>query len=264
MKRFTAVFLTICLGVFSSAGAQEKAPAKTQTRSERVSKSFQFGIELRQYKYEEPGFVEHNGLLYGFWGEWLWRSAMGSGRTNADILFGTLKYDGALCDISNNCTPYTANTKDIIAKGSIRLEFPLATSTNLITGIGGRYLYDKGEGIGFYQRTGTWLFLPAGVNFNLETSVGKLIFEAEYDYIFYGNFRSNLSEVGSSFTDLTHTQTGYGLYLSTGLQFNDFSISGFYELWDLNESNTVESNGLFFIEPKNDSKAFGVKAGFRF
>ena len=264
MKLQFAVILTICLGLLLPIQAQERPSKKAATKIEKNFKSFDFGLELRQYKYVEPGFVEHNGLLYGVWGEWLWQSAMGSGRTYGNLLFGALSYEGALCDNSNNCTPYSASTNDIIAKGATRLEFNVTSGLNLFAGLGGRYLYDKGEGVGFYQRIGTWLFLPVGVNYGFDTSLGKIILDAEYDLIFYGSFRSNLSAVSSSFKDLTHTQSGHGLALSSTLQLEDYSLGAYYELWDLNESNTLESNGLFFIEPKNNSQSFGLKVGLKF
>lgn len=260
MSRIAAFFLFLCLGILilsSPAMAQEK-----QHKSQ--AKNFQIGAELRQYHYTEPGYVDHTGLMYGFWGEWLWNSALGKGRTVGDFVFGSLNYDGALCDASNKCTPYKSSTKDYITKISTRLEYSLNSNTSLFSGLGLRYLYDKGVGIGFYQRTGTWFYLPLGGYINFETSIGTLVLDLQYDFIVYGNFRSNLSDVSSSFTDLSHSQSGYGLSAEGGLKLDDYSVSAFYQLWDLNESDTVVSNGLYFIEPKNNSTSFGLKLGYRF
>ncbi|MEK6627725.1 MAG: hypothetical protein AABY53_03795 [Bdellovibrionota bacterium] len=273
--RLLAFFtLTVCLGFSCFSESQEKplieekntikaaavqAPKKNQHKKQ--SKSLLVGVEVRNYVYSEPGFVSHVGQFFGIWGEWHWSSFVGDGKVYGNFLYGLLTYDGALCDISNNCTPYSSKTTDYIAKINSRLELKLGQSFYLIAGLGYRYLYDRGEGVGFYTRRGNWIYLPLGAGFKS----GKFLFDLEYDLIVNGNFKSNLSEVSSTFTDLTHTQKGYGLLLTIGyLLKENWNVHGIYESWNLEESDLAASGGAFFVEPKNKSEVFGLKVGYFF
>ncbi len=91
-------------------------------------------------------------------------------------------------------------------------------------------------------------------------------FELEYDWVMYGRFVSNLSEVSSTFADITHQQNkGYGLLFTAGLQLSrQWTVYGFYESWNLDQSDVVQSKNFFFIEPQNYSQSFGLKAGYHF
>lgn len=267
MKCLWLILLTLCLGVSSYCFAQEaKAIPVRKKIVKKEAKAFLLGTELRQYKYVEPGYVEHSGLMYGVWGEWYWSSALGDGKVSGNMLFGALDYDGALCNSSNVCTPYQAKTNDVIARLSTRLEFKLNSNFQLEAGVGYRYLYDKGEGIGFYQRTGQWIYFPLGMGFNMDSSAGKFLFNLEYDFLAYGSFKSNLSEAGAGYDDLTHPQNaGYGLIISTGLEFTEeWSGQLFYESWNLDETEPITSGGSSFVEPKNNSQSYGLKLGYKF
>ena len=269
MKSFQLVLLTICLGYYNVCRAQDRAidikkttnPEKIKIEKNIAPKYFLIGADLKDYKYSEPGFVSHVGLLYGLWGEWYWTSAIGEGKLYGNFIFGSLSYDGALCDLSNKCSAYTSKTNDIIAKINTRLQRNLNNNIYIFAGFGYRYLYDRGEGIGFYTRTGNWAYLPLGANFKF----GNIFFELEYDFIIYGNFKSNLSEVSSKFSDLTHAQQGYGLLFTAGYQINDtWSIYSTIEIWNLDESEPVASGGSLFVEPKNSSQSLGLKLGYLF
>lgn len=266
-------FLFSGLGISSLAKASE-LPAtmpvvveKSQNKEKKIqkksqsAKNFLIGSEIRDYKYSEPGFVSHTGLLYGVWGDWYWGSRLGNGKTHAEFLYGSLFYSGALCDLSNNCTAYSSTTQDFITKVNTRLEYSLKESLLLFLGIGHRFLYDRGNGVGFYTRTGNWVYLPLGAGFQYR----KFLLDIEYDLIVYGSFKSNLSEVSTTFTDLTHSQKGYGLVLSLGYELNElWSLQGIYESWNLDESDPVASGGSLFVEPKNNSQSVGLKLGYFF
>lgn len=230
------------------------------------SRAITLGTELRYYNYTEPGVVSHTGALYGVWGEWLWHSFIGDGRLKGNAIFGSITYDGALCDINgNNCTPYTANTNDIITKVSSRLELSPTKLFKLYGGVGLRYLYDKGEGTGFYQRTGTWIYIPIGFESKFSIAKHNIVIDLEYDAIVSGQMKSGLSEIDSSLSDITHKQTGYGYALDIGYVVSKkWILSAFYEAWVLNRSDVVQTNGLFFVEPENRSNSFGVKIGLDF
>lgn len=262
---FSILILTVCLGFGFMSKADErkieekKSQVKEFTKQESVS--FLIGAGVRQYKYTEPGVVVHEGVLFDLWGEWYWTSAIGNGKLYGNILYGSLTYDGSLCDLSKNCRPYTSSTTDVIARVNSRLEYNLSKSFYVFGGAGYRFLYDRGDGSGFYTRTGNWVYLPLGGVFKY----GKMSLDLEYDLIVYGSFRSNLSEAVSEYSDLVHTQKGYGLLLTAGYQLNaSWGLYAAYELWDLDETDPETTANASFVEPKNNSQSFELKIGYSF
>ena len=251
MRLLTPILLTLCLGQLAFGKAKKE------------TKDFQAGLKLEQYEYLEPSIdVQHKGLLYGVWGEWLWGSALGNGRTTGDLVTGTIDYSGGYYE-AGNYFPDTATTFDVITKVSSRLEYPVAPGANIFAGLGARYLYDLGNKSYFYRRTGKWVFIPLGGNIELETSIGKIFFDLQYDFIVYGNMHSQLSDAIPA-PDVDHSQSGSGLSLTAGLQNEQYSAALFYEKWSLNESNTVVADGVPYIEPENSSTAVGLKLGYKF
>lgn len=265
-------FWFICLLILSLAGVSQSNAQDSQELTQTPKKFIKqkktqndkpilVGAELRYYQYSEPELaLTHTGLLYGAWGEWNWTSAIGDGKLYGNFLYGVIDYDGALCNKLNVCTPHQAKTTDMISKINTRLFFSVTPEFKGFAGLGYRYLYDLGQGTGFYTRTGNWLYLPLGAELNFE----KFKFEIEYDLIGYGTIMSNLSEASSTYQDLTLNQKGYGLLLSASYDFSsDWSIKGLYELWFLDTSNSMTSGGKTFYEPQNSSQSISVGVGYK-
>lgn len=279
MKNLFLVVLTVCLGFGLKVGAQDKSAPSTRTARivkpprelqklpPKEKKNLIIGVEARNYTYTEPGFVSHAGYLFGAWGEWNWNSALGAGKALANLLFGALSYEGQACNLSGtSCTPLSATTNDMIIKVGVRLEKELDPAFRVFYGGGFRYLFDKGEGPSFYTRTGEWIFLPVGLNFKTETSLGNLFLEVEYDYTIYGVMKSSLSEVSSTLNDITSNQKGgYGLVISGGVNLSENLITALiYESWNANDSDIMASGGQNFREPANSSQAMGLRVGYAF
>ncbi len=250
----------------SVSAAQERA----EERAEK--KAFLIGFESRYYRYSEPSIpVIHAGLLYGVWGEWYWSSALGNGKLYGNLLYGYLDYDGASYDPdTDSSTLLTSKTNDWISKINSRLEYKLNEFLYFFAGAGFRYLYDRGEDVGrtsFYTRIGNWAYLPLGGGLKYE----NFLLELEYDLIVYGNIKSNLSEVKSSYANLSHSQSGHGLLLTAGYQLNNsWSLRGIFESWDLDETSKLHfgwnssGNPLFGEEPENSSQSYGIRLGYLF
>ena len=287
MKSIALLTLAFCLGFSTYNEAHAQAPQATGSTSKKKEKLAEndgpiaidvpqkskprqrdvvyLGGDMRTYHYGEPGFVDHSGFMFGAWLEYIMPLSFGQLAAGGNILMGALKYEGALCDISNNCTPYESTTREIISKVKAKLHWDISENFSLFGGVGYRYLQDKGEGIGFYTRTGAWAFVPIGVAASYEMSPkNKIIAEVQYDYIIFGGLRSNLSEASSAFTDIAHKQSGYGLSYNAGYEMDNWLMSLYFESWNLNESDVVESSGFFFVEPSNKSESFGTKVGFKF
>ena len=261
------------LGFHFEAAAQISAGKEIEIvkPAAKASRSFLIGAELRHYTYDEPGFVQHTGLLYGFWGEWYWSSGLGNGKLYGNAVFGTIDYDGSRTDTNTGVTTeYKAKTDDIIAKVASRFEFKLNKSFQLFAGGGYRYYRDMGQGSSFYLRSGQGVFIPVGAEVNFNTSVGRFYLEAEYDQVVWAQIKSNLSEAVSSYPDLTLAQTGYGMVLAAGYKFNpDWMLQVLYEKWHLNESEssgpvTTSQGTVTFNEPENDATSFGLRLGYLF
>jgi hypothetical protein len=257
MKNLAFILLTICLGFGSVSNSEEKSvePIPKMTKKlnpKSAAKSFVLGGELRSYRYEESR-VTHSGLLYGIWGEWFWSSALGYGKLYGNLLYGTIDYDGYACNADGTvCNPLKAPTTDLITRIASRLEMKLGHNFEVFAGIGGS----------FYTRTGQWGFIPLGGILKQ----GKFQFELEYDLVFYGSVKSNLSEAISTLPDIESKQSGGGgLILTSGYRFNDeFIVHAFYENWNMPDSASVIVGTLKFTEPENKSQSFGFRLGFLF
>lgn len=260
------MFLFLCFIFVSFSVVAQEQPSVEETSSSSGS-HLTVGGEIRHYRYVEPGLIQHTGILYGVWVNWFWQSKYFKGVIDANLISGSLKYDGALCDINTNvCTDYSARTYDLIHRVTHRFEYAINSDFTAFAGGGFRYLYDKGDGTGFYTRTGTYLFLPVGVryqnsNFSLDT---------EYDIFLGGTMVSKLSDVNSGYSDVTNTQkSGYGVQVTAGYHTN-LSYYLFYETWNVRDSDVVEMkingnpSGIGITEPKNFSESWGFKVGWVF
>ena len=265
-------FLATALGRDLADQCDPASDANAGLRSYAVEKktyAFALGFDLRNYKYEEPGFVEHNGLMFGLYAQLEANfSNSGTGYFETSLHYGKLTYKGALCDTGTGiCSPYeTSNQTDIISRTVGIYYLPMSGALSVGGGLGLRYLQDTVSEKGFYARIGTWGFLPIAtkIDFPMAPNIRGL-FELEYDYVFYGGIRSNLSQVSSSFEDVYMHQSGYGINLNFGAVIAGMlQTSLYYQTWNLNESDSVVSGGLQFVEPKNNSTSIGVKLGYKF
>lgn len=271
MRNWFCILFSISLAFGFEIKAQEPAtspapntyPNKTKKVIRLKRQELAIGGELRSYKYSEPGFVTHEGFMYGGYADYLYRfTPSTSVNVAGNLIFGTLNYDGGLCDSMGNCEPYKSTTNDLIMRGHSRVHINPNSNTSLQIGLGLRYLSDKGQGQGFYQRTGTWFYVPVAVGLKVPLAdKSKLNFLAEYDVIVSGGMKSNLSEVDTKYSDVYMAQTGGGLVLKAGYDWNQFKISAVYESWSLNESSPVTTGGSTFVEPKNESQSFGLQLG---
>lgn len=266
MKFSVFVLLTFCLGFPLLLNAQE-TPAQPVSkpviyRTKALPKSFVVGAEIRSYRYTENR-VTHSGLLYGVFGEWYWSSIFGNGKMYGSLLYGSINYDGYVCNIDGtNCRSLSAPTTDMIGRIASRFEWALNRNFEFFVGAGYRYLYDRGEGSSFYTRTGQWIYLPIG----MMARYGKFFMELEYDLYIAGNMKSNISEAVSTLPDIDSKQTnGGGLILTSGYKINEsLNIYAFYESWSLGDSEKVVVGANTFTEPKSETQSFGLKLGLLF
>lgn len=240
------------------------------------------GVSLQNYRYVEPGLISHNGILLGAWLNWDYKLIpQYSGKILADLATGNIDYDGALCDVdTNKCVDYKAKTNELIFKISHRFNFEVYQKINLFLGYGYRYIYDKGEGTGFYRRIGQYWLLPVGVSASIPWAEMQTSFmmDFEYDFFVSGAIESFLSDVNHAYSDIKHEQNqGNALRITFGFEPDvteknplPWKVYLFYEKWLIGESDRVQlfisgqPSPNFFREPENRSEAIGVKIGWSY
>jgi hypothetical protein len=243
--------------------------------------SLKVGAGLSYYRYVEPGLISHTGMLIGAWANWDYKLMSGlKGQIFADLMTGTLNYDGAICDIKTNaCTSYKAKTNLLLLKTSHRFTYQLQNDWAILTGLGYRYLFDKGEGPAFYRRIGNYVYLPVGFNYqHAMDERAVLSFDFEYDYFLTGQMESKLSDVNSTWDDVRHKQNKGSAYkiaigyepLYLGSSTRPVSVYLVYEYWSIADSDSAEliingkGSGNYFIEPKNFSELIALKAAWSY
>lgn len=294
MKNFFFAVLTVCLVFSASVKAQEifiptssefekqnqkkevkqqkeKVVKKTEEKIKQQKKlnSLLVGLDLRSYNYDEPDInVKHKGLMYGGWFDFSKSTSIGVFVLKSNFTYASnLTYEGILCDSQTftNCNPYTSNNStELIVKTNAEYQYVVSDFFSLKAGLGYRYLSDSNSDPGFYLRTGGWGYIPLTVQFNNQISSNmNLKIELEYDYIFYGGIKSNISEADPSFEDVYHTQTGNGLNLNGWIRYNQkYSFGAFFETWTLNETEMLFQGSNGFQEPANTGQAIGLRVGY--
>ena len=138
----------------------------------------------------------------------------------------------------------------------------------LFIGLGGRYLYNasgymlSSTGHAGYDRISRYLYVPIGIRSTNVVGKEIRVFTIEYDYFLQGIQESKLSQVSSSYNDITNSQeNGYGIKITAGFFNQDLNLDGyeFYlDLWEIDDSKPSAG----FYEPKNTTTEFGVRYYF--
>ncbi len=258
------ILLMVGFSPFLKAQSDLVAPTKI------FFKPFQFGVQLENYRYVEPGLISHSGLLFGIHGSAAWAySENAGGFILGEINSGELNYDGALCDVNTNvCTEYKAKTNDVILRLTHRFDYAVSNQFHFFAGPGFRCLIDRGQGAGFYTRMASYLFLPAGITL----AADNYSFEFEYDFFMKGMIKSHLSEVNSTYEDITHSQeNGKAFRVMASGRFTNVTtvplvLSLYYEKRELPSSEPKElringlQSGKFYKEPENITEVLGFRA----
>jgi len=238
--------------------------------------SWDIGPEIYSFKYEEPGYMEEEGVFYGVRFGYTSRSWVPASpkespsdggamfRAEGRFAFGQVDYDGALMD----GTPLTYdNQDDFVFEGRLLLggdRMGGNVLNTLYAGIGYRYLYDDlgSGGLGGYERESNYLYVPLGYQFDSSHKVGwSFGFGDEFDIFIIGEQRSHLSDLDPILPDVDNRQnSGYGYRASLRFQHKSkdaiFTIEPFFRYWDIEDSE-FEYGVLF--EPANETTEIGIQ-----
>ena len=195
---------------------------------------------------------------------------------------GRLDYDGSLCNIkTEQCSDLKAKTQLVIFKVAHHFKFEFKPEAFIYLGLGYKYLYDKGEGLGFYGRLGQYIYLPIGIYYRLPQwgTFQKLGLSVEYAPTLLGGIDTFMSDVNSTYSNLRFDQNkakAYKFTLSYQPKMRLFNFSEdwilqfYFEKWDIEQSNKVEllvsnvRSGKYYIEPANYSENTGLRVGFHY
>lgn len=259
-----------------STPASKKSPKSAPVRKKSTQDSFVLGFDMRQYKYEEPDLVTHQGLMFGATAKYLLVYQSGELNFNTEMLYGQLNYDGSITKSDgmggSTVEPIQVTNTDFFSKTNALWQWtPLGPGSPLLLkiGLGLRFLSDNYTDSGFYQRTGLWGYVPLGVEvrskFNRDTQVS---FGLMYQQIVYGGINSKLSELGiNGLDDIYFKQNGHGLELEAGVIYKKtYHIAAYFEGWYMSDSDIASAPALgtsaTLQEPENSAISYGIRLGY--
>ena len=246
------------------------------------------GTEISNRKYEEPGVMEQEGIMYGLLGSYTYRNSVVL-RAEGLYSFGEVDYknSGTLNDIDDYVLEF---------RGLAGYDHPLSETSTLTPyiGIGYRYLNDAMGGkvtstnaVG-YDRESQYIYSPIGVEIAAPLKNNWSIMTIlEYDIFWWGQQKSHLSDARLfsgvwgwyTYNDVENDQDGgYGIRGSVEFQKKgeklDFVIEPFIRYWNIKKSDdqtqtVLSENALWlitstFTEPKNETTEIGIKFAVKF
>lgn len=242
-----------------------------------VKKGISVGYQYGFVEYLEPGLMKEFGSLHGINFSYDWTLSSHYIRFESDLSAGNLTYSGRTW----GGTPVTSGTKDWILNlrglSAWTHHFSASTMANWYAGLGYRYLNDKIQGSGGYERETTYVYFPVGVGLTRQLNSGWSIgTNFEYDVFLTGRVKSHLSDSSSGIADVENTQSaGFGARVNMNLR-KDFrtyaiKIQPYYQYWHIKNSDLVQmksqsgqvivsDNGspMGVLEPENNSKMIGL------
>ena len=143
------------------------------------------------------------------------------------------------------------------------------------SGAGVRALFNDARGITStgaigYRRDSSYVYLPLGIThrIGLGASDARLSTTMEYDHFMEGQQVSHVTDAGAD-TDLKNYQRrGFGVRLMLAYETEDWSLGGFYNYWNIQQSEDSTFISLPYIvtgyEPLNITREVGLQLKYRF
>lgn len=233
---------SLALGLFkTTAWAQE-----TLTPS-----SMKWGISAGWNQYKEPGLMQLSGPETGVHGQINTENNL---QFEGEILFGRQHYDstqsGSMDNVGNIQSAWRLLTP-VLGDRHNGLSVGAAYQT-LWNDMRGTSTY-HGTTYGGYQRMARQLWLPARWNIND-------VWQLDMGLLIYGRHTSNLSEVNSTYSDVTNTQRhGHYIQASATVAMDAMhALTPYARYTHLADSNTVWMGGKGWYEPASDRWQVGV------
>jgi hypothetical protein len=263
--------LRMAMTVTAMACCLAPLPVLAQSTELATRTGNEFGVSASNYKYAEPGHMSIKATKIGFDYTGTYAiGSQGSNRSDGWFLRGNLRYATGKGDYSSGPTGSMNNRPDWYyeVKGLIGKDFFFdAYTLSPYAGLGYRYLFSDLRGVSStgangYRRESTYYTLPIGVTQKMNLADNKQLHTTlEYSYLISGQQDVKLSEAVSTNQDVSLRQrSGYGLSLGTMVRFDTWSVGPSLTLWRVKESD----RGGGYVEPRNNTYEFGVKAAYHF
>jgi len=235
--------------------------------------SWDVGLHTSYIKYEEPGVMDEKGYMYGIGGSYTYHDTY-MFKAEGRYMFGEVDYTGS--GTMDGVDDYIVEIRGLLG-------YDFITKTIVYTpyiGYGYRYLNDDLRGITStgakgYERESNYYYSPIGIETLTDLQNGWFIgVVLEYDYFWYGQQESHLSDADPGYSDLSNDQnSGYGYRCS--IKFHkkgsgvDYVIEPYYIYWDIDKSevSNITYSGILYgygWEPDNESKEYGIKFTVKF
>jgi hypothetical protein len=294
MKKIAFTLLTL-IGSYSFAftNKAESAPSvetTTEANTPEITEQerpriFTTSVQLATstYKYSEEK-MQQSGAMNGFaLGTRIHPPASSSSffiDGGIEYFTGKPEYDGQ----TFGGTPVTASSKNhfYTVQGLVGTTLaPDPYSSALVIDLSGggayRYLDEKTDGKGTYEREQTYIYAPLVGQVRYATSprvtfVGGL----ELDIFLAGRNTSHLSQLSPEIHDVEFKQedgTGSKLFagFNVNMQNTELTFQLFYRQWNIEDSNVVlsdltddDGNQVSVLEPKNETTQTGLMVGLTF
>jgi len=239
--------------------------------------SLSFGTEISYIKYEEPGFMEEKGELYGLVFSYAYHDKL-MAKLDGKFAYGEIDYDGGTW----GGDPLTVKRiPDFLMEIRALLGYDFVIKNALTitpySGVGYRYLQDNMQDkySGGYQRESNYIYLPAGVETVARLGSGwSLGAAAEFDIFLWGRQISYFSDIDSYYWETENEQMkGYGArgsaFIAKKGNKYGFMIEPYIRYWNIKESRQgyIVYGGYlvgYGIEPDNNSTEIGCKLAVTF
>lgn len=257
--------------------------------------SFEIGTEISYFEYEEPNFMEEDGVLAGIFGTYtrtihenqphqgfgdLFRGGNGfnSFTVDARFLYGKVDYTSTNTGSLDSIDDFLFEIR-----GLTGYDFPLSNDRliTLFLGLGYRYLNDDSSGdltttgAAGYERESNYLYLPVGVRFFTPVDEAwSVTASVEYDWFLTGQQDSHLEDAIAGLNTIENDQKdGWGVRGSVKIKREgerfDFFVEPYVRYWKVDDSEVspITYMGVavgFGLEPENNSMETGARIGLSF
>lgn len=283
MNKFR-LFLSICMILCMAATVQAQGSGK-----------FEFGTEISSFNYEEPNFMEEEGVFWGFFGNYTYRSQENQQVSEWNEVFGPLSTINMFAidarfmigevDYTSNGTGSLDGIEDYLfeIRGLMGYDIPVFEVSRITPffGLAYRYLNDDSGGLrtttgaAGYERESNYIYIPVGIEFFTPFDNGwSFTASVEYDFFVDGKQKSHLGDAVAGLNTVENDQKkGMGVRGSIKIKCEsesfDFFVEPYVRYWDVDDSeiSPITFSGVlvgFGLEPENNSLEAGARIGISF
>jgi hypothetical protein len=265
------ILASVAAFVTGAAPAQETAPSDPLL----TRRGWEVGGQISHYRYEEPAFPGFGGMDLkgdrgGIVGAYTITSANRVyGRIDGRVSYGSLKYTSGMTGSMDDVPDWIGEVRAVIGR-----DYLVGGNYSLspYIGLGYRYLYNdlrgySSTGAAGYQRYSQYVYIPVGLTARFRTGERwTLAPTVEYDAFLGGRQKSQLSDTGLGYNDVTNDQDhGYGYRVYLMLENGRWSFGPWLHYWKIKDSDVVPIGlGRVGMEPENSTREYGVELRYRF